>query len=294
MHKIQMIIACLALLILLAAIGCSNNDECASCPDLTTPLGHARGSLVLAPGATIMPELQVFSNGAVAPNLDSVKVGDSLVDKNYWNVAGQISFADAHWVISFFETGNPSTYMYEHGDAATIRIWGEGRSSSCQVKILDPNLATANITIPVAMADTISPGGSDTVYWNKVEHVDYYAVMIAWFVTSGGDSRYVFAYYYATDTSFIVTGAMSPPDSVLNFNVHITPFNGPDPRTGQSNWSGALLDGVVYSYGYNAMTTIVVRSPIGSPEKALSEWMIEQPERSPEEMVANVYKKFEK
>ena len=107
MFKMQMLIPGFLLLIILAAVGC--DDDCPDCPDLFTPLGHARGGLMLAPGA-VMPELQVFSNGAVAPNLDSVKVGDSLVDRQNWNLYSQYSFVDAHWAIYFTETGDTSTY----------------------------------------------------------------------------------------------------------------------------------------------------------------------------------------
>lgn len=291
MHKMRALIPGFVLLIILVAVGC--DDDCPDCPDFVTPLGHTRGTLMLSPGA-VMPDLQVYSNGAVAPNLDSVKVGDSLIGRQYWNLSSQSAYADAHWVIHFNETGDTTTFMYEHGDDARISVWGEGRFSFCQLRILDPFLAAAQITDPTPNTDTIAPGGSDTIYWDKVEFADYYAIMIAWLVTSGGGSQYTFNYYYTTDTSFIITGAMQPPDSMLSFNVHVTPFNGPDPQTGQTNWTGTLLDGVVYSIGYDGMTTIIVRSPVTPPEKQLPEPGAEYREHSPESIVACVYKKYAK
>jgi hypothetical protein len=293
MHKMQVILLGFGLLLMLAIIGCGD-DDCPACPDLVTPLGYTQCALILSPGANIVPGLEVFSYGAVAPSLDSVKVGDSLVDRLSWELAIRWPYADAHWLIGFHEDGDTGTFMYEHGDVATIDVWGEGRSSACQVKILNPDSAIANITDPAYLVDTIAPGGSDTVFWNTVEHVDYYAVMIAWLVQLGGDINYTFDYHYATDTSFIITGAMQPPDSVLEFNMHVTPFNGPDPRTGRSNWSGTLLDGVVCSYGYQNSTTIVIRSPIGPPPKALPKPAAGYPERNSEEIVASVYKKYGK
>jgi len=285
MHKMRMVGLSFGLLLMLAAAGC-NNDDCASCPDAVTPLGHAKGWLVLTPG-TRMPELEVFGNGSVAPNLDSVKVGDSLVNRQEWQLAeGPNAYADAHLIIPFYEDGDPSTFMYDPGDTAIIRVWGEGRSSFCRVKLLYRDSATVHITTPTSMADTIAPGGSDTVYWNRVEHADYYAIMVPWWVTPG---YWFFTYYYATDTSFIITGDMMP-DSVTRFDVQVTPFNGPDPRTDKTNWSGKLLDGVVICAGQNSYTTIIVRSPMLSPREASSQAAEERPKLSSEEIVANVYK----
>lgn len=292
MCKTPMIVLGFGLLLVLVAVGCGENDECASCPEPVTPAGHARGALILAPNA-FMPFLEVMSNGAVAPNLDSVKVGDSLVGRQYWTLSGPIDFCNVYWSLSFSETGDPSTFMYRHGDFATINVWGEKGSASCRLKILNPAIAAAQITDPAPVADTITPDGSDTVFWNSVEHVDYYAVMIAWYVTPGLD-RHIFDYYYAADTSFIIDGAMFPPYSVREFNIHITPFTGPDPQSGRTNWSGPLLDGVVYSFGNQSTTTIIVRPLIGSAQKVPPKPAPEYREQRPEDMVANVYKRFEK
>lgn len=293
MQKKCMVVSVFGLLLVLAAAGCSDK-ECASCPDpAVTPLGYTKAALQLNPGAVVQPSLEVFGNGMVAPNLDSVKIGDSLVNRRDWMMTSGSMYADAHWAIVFSEDGDTSTYMYEHGDTATISVWGEGRSSSCRVKILSRNSAIAYITTPAYQADTIAPGASDTVFWNRVEHADYYAVMVPWRVISGGSAMWHFDYYYATDTSFIVAGAMQP-DSLINFDVQVTPFNGPDPQSGQTNWRGTLLDGVVFSAGYPGMTNIVIRPPITMAARALSPAAEERPNVSPEEMVSNVYKKFGK
>ena len=291
MHKMQVILLGLGVLLMPVIIGCGD-DDCPACPDPVRPLGRTHCGLILSPGATIVPSMEISSYGAVAPSLDSVKIGDSLVDRQSWVLGGTWSFADAHWLIPFQEDGDTGTFMYEHGDVATIGVWGEGRASACQVKILDPDVAIASITDPAYLVDTIAPGGSDTVFWKTIGHVDYYAVMVAWLVSSDGFSTYTFDYYYATDTSFIITGAMQPPDTVLSFNVHVTPFNGPDPRTGRSNWSGTLLDGVVYSYGSQNSTTIVISHPPAPPPKPLPNPGAGYPESNSDEMVAGVYEKY--
>ena len=292
MRKSWLVLLGFGVLLVLAAVGC-NDDECASCPDpAVTPLGYTTGWLILAPGATL-PQLQIFGNGAVAPNMDSVKVGDSLIARELWSMMSTAPYADAHWMISFNETGDPSTYMYEHGDVATVRAWGSGRSGTCQLKILNIATATVNITDPAPLADTIAPGVADTIFWNEVEYADYYAVMIPWEVSEGGGTHWTFTYHYATDTSFIVTGAMQP-DSAVRYDFVVTPFTGPNPRTGKTNWTGTLLDGVVYSIGQHAITSVVIRPLTLSPGMALSEPAEKRPEFSAEEIVHNVYKQFEK
>jgi hypothetical protein len=292
LRALQVTSSILALLLVFAFIGCSNDDECASCPETVTPLGTARGFLILDPNATFPePYFEVSGYGEVMPNLDSMKVGDSLVDR-HWEYYWPWEYADARWLIHFDETGDTSTYMYDNGDLATITVWGQGRSSSCRFKVLNPAMAHVNITAPLLYADTITQGGSDTVFWNKVEYVDYYAIMIAWFIPSFGD--YFFEYYYSTDTSFVITGAIQPDSMVQHFNVHVTPFNGPDPRTGRTNWDGTLLDGVVCSFGYEGETTIVVRQPPAALKTVAAGHVKAPPEISPVDIISNVYKKYGK
>jgi hypothetical protein len=291
MNKMRMIVAGFGLLLILMIMGCGD-DKCPSCPDQATFPGHVRGSLILNPGAVIQM-MEVYGNGAVAPNLDSVKVGDSLVNKSSWSLFVSSSLADAHWAIFFGETGNAVTYMYEQGDTATVGVWGEGRSSSCRLKVIDPNQTVANVTNPAWMADTINPGEADTVFWNKAEYADYYAVMLAWQVYSGGSGHYIFSFHYATDTSFIVTGAMQP-DSLINFDVVVTPFTGPDPRSGRGNWTGTLLDGVLYSFGGYDYTTIVIRPPVVPAGVDLPRPVEKRPEWSSGEIVGNLYKQYAK
>jgi hypothetical protein len=274
----------------MAAMGCGD-DDCPACPESITPLGYAIGSLFLDPGAHITA-LHVYPNGAVSPNLDSVKVGDSLVGQQNWTMFAATPFADAHCAVTFHETGNSSTYMYDHGDIATIEIWGQGRSSTCQLRILYPMAAIPHITDPLNYADTIAPGASDTVFWNTIEYIDYYAVMIAWEVLSEGGYYYTYDYYYSPDTSFVISGAMQPPNAIDRFNVYITPFTGPDPQTGRTNWTGTLLDGVVYSYGIANSTTIVVNTLTIPPKVAALEPAKSLSGISAAEIVDRVYKKY--
>jgi hypothetical protein len=181
--------------------------------------------------------------------------------------------------------------MYDHGDLATVRIWGEGRSAACQLKVLSPSAAEPTITAPGMYEDTIAVGAADTVYWNDVEHADYYSVLVAFFVSQNGVTSTFFHFDYALDTSFVVTGAMHP-DSVHSFDVVITPFTGPDPRLGTTNWTGDFLAGVLYSYGLNDYVRIVMERPFTAPPIGLSSPVVTRPEMTPAEMVASVYRKY--
>ncbi|PWB73781.1 hypothetical protein C3F09_04780 [candidate division GN15 bacterium] len=286
MRNLQMLGLAFVALLMLAVVGCGD-DENTTAPAQTFPLGYTQGNIYVSPN-TRMPRLEIHGNGAVTPNLDSIKVGDSLVNRQDWSMYSDGMFSDAYWAIPFVEDGDTSTLMYDPGDTAVIKVWGEGRFSSCRVKLLNPEEAILNITSPLSMADTIAFGGSDTVYWNKVDQADYYAVMVPWAHYSG---NWLFGFYYATDTSFIITGNMMP-DSVWRCDVVVSPFNGPDPRTDRSNWTGNLLDGVVYSSGGYRYVSIIINAP--APLTPIPRISADQPIWNADEIVANVYKKYGK
>jgi hypothetical protein len=140
-------------------------------------------------------------------------------------------------------------------------------------------------------ADTIAVGASDTIYWNRVDQADYYAITIPFLTSYQGSSLWRYRYEYAIDTFFVVTGAMHP-DSTLLYDVGVTPFCGPDPRTGRSNWTGNFLAGTVYSIGGFTHTRIHISQPILGAGHALSSTTEDRPEVTPSEMVANLYKKY--
>jgi hypothetical protein len=288
--KIWIVLSICGLLVVALAIGCGD-EKCPSCPATVTPRGYAYGSIWLDPGV-ILPEMRVYGYGAVAPNLDSVKVGDSIVDKWNWSLASTWPYSDAYWMIHFFESGDVSTHMYHHGDTATVSIWGEGKSSTCRVKILDPDIARATITTPLMGEDTIAPGVADTVYWNDVDYADYYAIMVPFNVITGGGTMWTFYYDYTLDTFYTVTGAMQP-DSLLYYDIVVTPFNGPDPRTGAGNWTGNLLTGKLYSSGGNVATRIFIDNVFLPSDKARLDVPENRPEWTAGEIIRKVYEKYE-
>ena len=283
MHKYLAVGLLFGLALLIAGCG----DDKVTGPTATTPLGFARGEIHISPNTT-MQQLLIFGNGAVTPNLDSIKVGDSLISRSTWSMFANGLFADAHWQISFIEDGDLSTLMYSNGDTAEIKVWGERRFSSCRVKLIEPEYVHASITSPIMLADTIAPGQSDTVYWHDIPGVDYYAIMVPWLHYTEG---WIFQFHYAADTSFIINGDMMP-DSVGQCDVVVTPFNGPDPRTDRTNWTGNLLGGVVYSVGGFTYTSIIISAPPTVPSAKLAQASFTQPVMSSDEIVAKVYEQF--
>ncbi len=282
----------LGLLLALAFAGCSN-DNCVDCPGTTAPLGYAYGSLVLVPEA-FTHQFEIHGHGAMAPDLDSIKLGDSLIGPSHWAVgSADGSYAGGYYAVFIQEMGDTSTFMYHHGDTATLTVWGEGRSSTCRLKLLDLDSSRAVITDPPPLGDTIMPGQSVTFSWSPASGADFYAIIIDWGLPFGPSHYYYDSrFYYTTDTFFTVPGSWQP-DSLLHFGFHVTPFTGPDPRTGQSNWTGSLLDGVLYSFGITDARMIYLDTVAQSPSRSISpQAAAEETAMTPEQMVARVYEQY--
>lgn len=289
MHKMYMIIVFFGLVIMLVAAGCGDDEECASCPEpAPNPLGFAQGFIALDNGGTLMI-LDILGNGSGMLQPDSIRVGDSLVSRSEWNFYYNWALTDLYCGVTFEEDGNAVNYMYDHGDTATIEVWGNGRSSTCRVKILEYVLSAANITYPANDADTIAPGAADTIFWNYIEDVDYYACVVIHMSQPAGDP--IVEYYFTSDTSFILTGDMYG-NLETTAEIYVNPFNGPDPRSGRSNWTGNLLGGVVYSAGPFDYVSIHIIQPTKSAAVMPAKPEIKLLQLSPEEIVANLYKKY--
>lgn len=283
MKTLHMLSLLFGLLFMLTLAGCSD-DDCASCPNTVVPLAYARG-VVLANDNGLWQSISISGNGVARLSVDSARVGDSLCPLQDWAMP---SDASRDFSINFYEDANSSTRMYDPGDTALVTVWGEGRSSSCRLKLLYAQ-ATLQLITPTAMfSDTIVQGGSDTVCWHRVEYADYYAVSVWWELISGA-GRY--SSYYTTDTSFIVTGDMMP-DSALKCYIDLTPFNGPDPRTGNGNWTGTLLEGVVTSSGRISETGFHIAPALPSPRGVSPQTAAGRPILSADEIVARVYEKY--
>ncbi len=269
-------------------VGCSDDDSPTSTIDRIYA-GFVTGSIYLEPNV-YMGDLVIHGYGAVAPNLDSVRVGDSLlVGDSYLDYDYDEDYHDTYWEIYFNEDGSTATYMYDHGDTANISIYGPGGMATTSLVILDADSASANITSPVHNADTITYGDSEMIYWNKVDMVDYYAIMLG-FDEASSNSNYLF--YATTDTMFTVTPEMYS-DSLSRFWISVVPFNGPDPATGASNVSGDWLTGKIYSMGWDDWIYVYAKpAGGGGSAPALGKGMttdVRPTELTAEQIVSRVY-----
>ncbi len=276
-------------LLMILVIGCSD-DDCATCPETNAPLGYGTGVVEYTTNGLWM-NLFVYGHYSAIPVLDSARVGDSLFRRQDFGGGSNGAVKSGH-LLTFYEEGDSTTYMYDLGDTAVITIWGEGRASTCRIELLSETyeLTPQMISPSCTSCDTISQGESDTLVWHSVEFADYYAVMLTWVLESG---YWIESYNYTTDTVLIVDGALIPDSTYLCY-VTITPFNGPDPRTETSNWTGTLLDGRLFSVGGNGGTDLIVIPASPSPRRASPQAAETRPERSAAEIVANVYKTYGK
>lgn len=241
----------LTVLSLIFVIGCSDDEDCPTCNEAVVPQGFVHGSVYLDPEAYI-DEMMVIGYNAIPVNLDSAKLGDSLL---YGDDAFDYDYDEEYhenwWTVYFDEDG--SEYMYEHGDVATMTFYGEGMSSTAQFVILDADSAEVSIISPAYNEDTLATATDVTVTWGTSPDAEYYSVWIEWVV--GDDWTDLYHYDYTADTTFTITADMFP-DSVRYFYVDITPFTGPDPTKDVGNVTGNFLTGKVYSFGWYDYTRI--------------------------------------
>jgi hypothetical protein len=277
-------------------VGCGDDEtkDCPTCPtsqDEVTPKGFVVGSIYLAP-ETYIYDMWIFGYGAIPPNIDSMKVGDSLLyGEDYFDYSYIREYHDNFWTVDFDEDG--TGYMYQHGDMATMMFYGNGMSSSCTVKILNADSAEVSISSPAYDDDTLTSTDSVTVTWDKSYDADYYSVFVEF--CCGQNYDYIYKYYYTLDTTFMVTPDMAP-DSLRYLYVNITPFTGPDPRTGESNITGDYLTGKVFSFGWYDYTRVRGVYPPPVPGKAVAGSGIEEPPHarmSPAQVIENLYKQYE-
>lgn len=292
MSRKLIILAGIFIAALFIGVGCSDDDEdCPACPDQIVFKGWADGVIYLEP-ETYMPEMQIHRFAGVMPNIDSVQVGDSMVNPedigyDYYN-----DYVDAYWDIYFDEDGTTLTYMYESGDIATFTVWGDGRSSSCNLKLLDYNDDEIDSILPNFDADTLAIGDSVTCHWTGSENADYYNVQVEVIDYVDGNSTWFYHYYNTTDTFFTVTPEMLT-DSVSHIWVTAFPVTGPDPVTGASNWTGNYITGRLFSYAGYEWTRIYgwnIRSTAST--KAIVTDKLERPRKTHEEIMDALDKSF--
>ncbi|MCP4570013.1 MAG: hypothetical protein GY841_20725 [FCB group bacterium] len=292
MSKKLIILAAIFITALFIGLGCSDDDDdCPACPDQIVYMGWADGVIYLDP-ETYMSEMQIHRFAGVMPNIDSVMVGDSMVEPDDIDYDYYYDYGDNYWYIYFDEDGDASTYMYESGDIATFTVWGDGMTATCNLKLLDYDDDEIDSILPNYAADTLGVGDSVTCRWTSSENADYYNVQVEVIDYVDGSNTWYYHYYNTTDTFFTVTPEMLT-DSVSHIWVTAIPVTGPDPVTGASNWSGNYITGRLYSYaGYDYTRIIGWNSPTPSLKAPVGADNEERPRKTPNEILSSLNQVF--
>ena len=286
MSKKLIILAAIFIAALFIGAGCSDDDDdCPACPDQITYKGWADGIIYLDP-ETYMSDFNIHRFAGIMPNIDSVMVGDSMIEPDDIDYDYYYDYGDNYWEIYFDEDGDTSTYMYKSGDIATVTVWGDGQVATCNLKLLDyDDDEIDSIYSPAYNADTMAVGDSSTVYWAKSANADYYNVWVEIRNMDNGSSDWFYRYYNTTDTMFIVTPEMLT-DSVYYIYVNVLPICGPDPVSGASNWTGNYITGRMYSYADYDYTRIYGWAIPTSAKKIPVEPVVkERPRKTHEEII---------
>ncbi len=255
MKKLLLLFTALLAVAIIGA-GCGDDDDEGTSPNLNSPLGYVNMSIYLDPEA-YMDDGVIYGIGAIPPNIDSMKIGDSLLyGDDFLDYDYDEEYHENFWECYFSEDGSAATYMYRHGDMAQVRYWGDnGMFSSTQFTILDADSAEVTVVEPVSGDDTVAVDESITVHWDPSDGGQFYSVWLEFREQINGSSLWTYKYFATADTFFTVTPDMYP-DSLYYMYVSVTPFTGPDPSSATGNVTGGYLTGRVFSFGWYDYTQI--------------------------------------
>lgn len=242
----------LILVLLFAFVGCSDDDECASCPGMTQK-AVAIGDLELDDGLYFWANI-IGVDGKV-PDVDSVRVAGELAE-----------------TYTGFNEGGPGVYVqyeeyeggpmkpastYANGDLVLVEIFTPSGVSTCSEKVLDYDLSRP---VPIDWSynypyDTVDIGTELTVSWNTVEYADWYAVEAEYDYDSSGIQNETRSYFNTTGTTVTI------PAASVGFNgryyMRIRPITGPLPDDAQGNITGGVVRGVIGSSSYRSFNIYV-------------------------------------
>ncbi len=266
------LLVALGLLLLTGVIfvGCSDDDDDGLTSSGPGVLGFATGTIYLDPEAYMSDLWIMGNNGQITPYIDSFKVGDSLVERDDIDYDYNYDYHDGYWEIYFSEDGDTTTYMWDDGDMGHVYVWGEGRSSTATVKLLDYDVDGINWITPDYNEDTLTDATTSTCIWNKCPNAEWYAVWVEVYRHENGENDWFYLWDYTYDTTYTVAGNVLG-DSALYMYINVVPTSGPNPETGASNWTGNFCNGKLYGYADYDYTRIVVHGTFTEPGKVVPE-----------------------
>ena len=242
MRKLWLILLSLMLLTTLLFVGCGDDDDDPATPTTSvTPATFTNGETYIYDGDGLYFSIYAFVHGGATTNVDSVKIGTASalpISSDYWN------YADPYWECEWSEDADPSAY--ESGDNITISMYGDGKSSSCDITLLDYYGDQAEIISPVNNS-TAEIGDTVEAVWAAVDNAEYYAIHIERRWDSSGTTVWAYDYANTRDTTYTLPEHLTE-STVDYFYFYVMPVCGPDPTSYTGNWTGSLTTGVLYSH----------------------------------------------
>lgn len=268
------------MLTFIMVISC-DDDDCAPCPIYTTPLAWTDGYVYMEPYVYFYADIMAY--GGADPDIDSVKIDDSLcyLESLYYQ-----TFGDPYYYASFNEypDGDPD---YASGDTAIITMYGDNRSSTCRLPLLNGDDDDADIIIPDDHDTTVAYGESFTCVWTKIDNAEWYGIELNYRVDSSGSNKYINIYTYTTDTTYTIADELDG-YQVERVYFYALPTTGPDPVTNESNWSGDLCGGKLYSISNYAWCDVYFAPVLGVSGHSGELEQKEKPVKSAKEIIQKI------
>lgn len=260
--KKYLLLGCLALAVLVMAIGCSDDDECPNCPEVTQQM-VAYGYMQLYDGSLSM-YCSVVGLDGLLPDVDSVKVGTELAEMEpYFGMGGGV------YEVYYSEDGDMmSKTAWSGGDVVPVTIYTPSGTAQASPVVLEyredfPHVIGWDTAYPYT--DTLALNEAFTLDWHPVELADYYMVTLDYSKDSAGVHVYTYETFVVEDTTYTHAAGLTPYNGYIYVDVYA--ITGPNYMTSTGNITGAVADGLIASLAYEYFTIYIgTGDPYPSPD----------------------------
>ncbi len=250
MKKIILTISLVVIALLIFA-GCSDDDDCTTCPEMTQR-AIMMGWMDLDEGYLGFWGYIVGVTGAI-PDVDSVRVDGNLAEMETGYGEGGVGI----WV-QWEESGyDKSGAEYVSGDTVYVEIFTPYGKCECREKVLDdyyddPVVLDWAVNYPY---DTVAINTAITVEWEPIEHADWYGVELEYDYYTGGVYDERITVFYTTNESFTIAASDVEYDG--RYYIRIRPCTGPYPDADNGNIIGGVIEGSIGSSTYESFRIYV-------------------------------------
>ena len=250
MKKLLLISSLVAVLMLLAA-GCSDDDECPTCPQFV------QKALMMAEIETYDGEIQmwgsIFGLNGRLPDIDSVKLEGMDVEMHAAMDAGA-----SYYYLQYNAGGEfskPSDWA--SGDTVLVEVFTPDGKCESRCTLLDseedePEIIGWSSNYPY---DTVEVNTSITIDWHPIDGADYYYLSVNYEYDSAGTYEHTSHWVEIHDTTYTI------PASDLDYNgrlyMDLGPVSGPSMTSSAGNITGGFVKGWVVSTTYDYFTIYV-------------------------------------